>query len=274
MRTPAPWILAISALAISQGPASAQAEIATPANPPAGAESLGVEWRSVQTPGGAVLMAVSRPGGAGPFPAIVILHGSHGFARQYVQLAKELSQSGVIAVAVCWFAPGEGPGKRDITPLGCPSAAPRISPHQSVESGRTIEAIVDAVRTLPGVRSDSLAIFGHSRGAGAAWNYILRGGKAQAVILNSAGYPDELINRSAEFDAPVLILHGERDTVGPMTHVQRGRKFEAALRRAKMPVEAVYYRTGEHNSLFSSRTQHDDEVMRMKAFLRQKLQRN
>ena len=233
-----------------------------------------MEWRSIQTPGGTVLMAVSRPVGTGPFPAVAILHGSHGFARQYVQLAKELSQAGVIAVAVCWFAPGEGAGKKDITPLDCPSTAPRISPHQSAESGRTIEAIVDAVRTLPGVRPDSLAVFGHSRGAGAAWNYILRGGKAQAVILNSAGYPDELINRSAEFSTSVLILHGERDTVGPMTRIQRARKFEAALRQAKRPVEAAYYRTGEHNSLFSSPSQHEDEVIRMRAFLRQELRPN
>jgi dienelactone hydrolase len=248
---------------------------ATTVAAPAGAESFAVEWRAVHPPGlGTILMAVARPAGQGPFPAVIILHGSHGFAREYVQLAKDLSQDGVVGVAVCWFAPGEGPGMSVISPLACPPEAPRISGHQSQGAGRTIAAAVAAVRALPGVKSDQIAVFGHSRGGGAAWNYVLHGGKAGAVILNSAGYPDELIEAAAQFDAPVLILHGENDTVGPMTKVQRARLFEAALRQAGKSVEAVYYPNGEHGSLFVSPSQRADEVKRMKAFLRQNLRRN
>ena len=234
-----------------------------------------MEWRSFQAAGvGPILMAVARPAGKGPFPAIVILHGSHGFAREYVELAKELSHAGVVAVAPCWFAPGEGAGMNFISPLDCPAGTPKLSTHQSEKSGRTINAVVDAVRNLPGVRADQVALFGHSRGGGAAWNYVLHGGKAQALILNSAGYTDELIQAAVKFDAPVLILHGEKDTVGPMTNVQRARKFETALRKAGREVDAVYYPGGEHGSFFISPSQHADEIERMRAFLRQNLRRN
>lgn len=253
--------------------------MATPARAPSGTESLGVEWRAVQAPGvGTILLAVARPTDEGPFPAVVILHGTHGFAREYVELAKDLSRDGVVAVAACWFAPGSGAGTRFVSPMSCPSNTPSISPHQSQQATRTIDVIMRAVRVLPGVKPDQVALFGHSRGGGAAWNYVLQGGDAQAVILNSAGYPDELIQQAAKFNAPVLILHGEQDSPedggGPITDVRRARAFQVALQDAGKPVDAVFYEAGRHNGLFASPSQHADEVQRMKAFLQQHLSRN
>lgn len=250
-----------------------------PARAPSGAELIAVEWRSVQASGGGtILMAVAYPNGEGPWPAVVILHGTHGFAREYVQLAKDISRDGVVAVAACWFAPGQGLGERFVSAMDCPAGTPRISPHQSQEAMRTIGAVVRAVRTLPGVRDNQIALFGHSRGGGAAWSHVTHNGKVRAVILNSAGYPDELIRGAAEFTAPVLILHGENDGPedggGPMTKVSRARAFHSALQKAGKPVEAVYYPAGRHNSLFASPSQYADEVHRIRTFLRQYLSRN
>ena len=45
------------------------------------------------------------------------------------------------------------------------------------------------------------------------------------------------------------------------------RDFEAALRAAGKPVEAVYYEGGRHNDIFTSSTQYRDEVRWMLAFL-------
>lgn len=255
--------------------------IAAPAQAPPGTEPLGVEWRSIQTSdAGTVLLAVARPTGDGPFPAVVIFHGSHGFAREYVELAKELSRGGVVAVAACWFAPGSGPGTRYVSPLPCPEATPPSSAPLSERATQTVESIVLAVRALPGVNSDQIALFGHSRGGGAAWNFVLQGGDAQAIILNSAGYPDDLIQRAAQFGAPTLILHGEKDGPGDqsgggtMTDVRRARAFQSELRKAGKPVEAVYYPKGQHNSLFADSSQRADEVQRMKIFLGQYLRGN
>ena len=246
---------------------------------PPGGEALGFEWRSARAAGvGTILMAVARPAGAGPFPAVVILHGSHGFAREYVQLAKELSRDGFVAVAACWFAPGRAHGMRFVSPLRCPPETPPMSANLSDEAARTIDLVVRSVRSLPDVQADRIALFGHSRGGGAAWDHVLRGGHARAIILNSAGYPDELIRRAARFDAPVLILHGERDDPrdggGAMTDVARARAFHAALRRANRPVEAMFYPRGRHNDLFADPRQHADQVRRMRAFLRKYLRAN
>src|SRR5687768_2299743 len=66
---------------------------------PTGTETLPVTWVTVAVPNlGVMRAAVARPSGTGPFPAVLILHGTHGFARQYVEWANDLARGGFIAV--------------------------------------------------------------------------------------------------------------------------------------------------------------------------------
>ena len=273
MRFPATLIA--FGIACGSTQASVAAPNVAPAQDPAGAENLRLTWRLVQTPNGTILLAEARPAGSGPFPAVVLLHGTHGFAREYVQLAKELSKAGVVAIAACWFAPGQGEGTRFITPLKCPADAPPISAHQSKQAMESIDSVMGAVRSLPEVDGERVALFGHSRGAGVVWNYVLRGGKVRAAILNSSGYPDELIQSAGKCGAPALLLHGEKDGPAdggsPMTDVRRARSFEHALKRAGKTVDVAFYPAGGHNSLFANRAQHEDEVRRMTGFLQRHL---
>ena len=243
---------------------------------PAGTEALGLQWVKVAVPGvGVMLAAVARPEGVGPFPALLILHGSHGFARQYVQLAQSIARGGVLGVAACWFTGDRGAGARFITPIEC-SEAPPIADALSPAALRAVNALVQAVRHLPDVRPDRVALFGHSRGGGASLNYVLAGATAvRAVVLNSTGYPTELAGRVPGINVPILMLHGTKDSPADggsaLSSVQMARDFEAALRRAGKRVEAGYYQEGGHNSLFASETQYDDEVRRMTALLRRYL---
>lgn len=140
---------------------------------------------------------------------------------------------------------------------------------------QTVGALVQAARGLPAARRDRIGLVGHSRGAGAALHYVLRGGSVQAAVLNSAGYPSQLADLAAEMSASILILHGTAD--GPadvgsaFTNVQMARDFEAVLRRLGKSVETTYYEGGGHNSIFTSSTQYDDEVQRMIAFFQRHL---
>src|SRR5713226_8878316 len=73
----------------TQSDLGSQPVVSIAAAPP-GTETLAVQWVKVAAPGlGVMPAAVARPRGAGPFPTVVLLHGSHGFARQYVQLAQD-----------------------------------------------------------------------------------------------------------------------------------------------------------------------------------------
>ena len=243
------------------------------AEAPPGAESLAVQWVKVVVPGlGVMLAAVARPLGAGPFPIIVLLHGTHGFAQEYVRLAQDLASGGdVVAVAACWFRGSAGSGTRFITPIACPDGPP-ISPPASPESLQTVTALIQAVRTLPGAHPDRVALFGHSRGSAPIMSYIVGAGDVRAAILNSAGYPAGL---STEVKAPILMLHGTADSPADggvaVTNIQMARDFETKLRAAGKPVEAVYYEGGRHNDIFTSQTQYRDEVQKIITFLRRHL---
>ncbi len=251
------------------------APLVSPTNAPFENDTNGVQWVRVTKPGvGVMLAAIARPQGAGPFPTLIILHGSHGFARQYVQFARDMARHGVFSIAACWFSGGGGAGSRFITPIEC-TEAPPISSASSITAQQTLDALVQAVRGLPGVRPDRVALFGHSRGGGAALNYVLGTNGVQAAVLCSAGYPQDLAMRAPNVKVPILILHGLADSPADggsaMTAVQMARDFEAALRRAGKSVEATYYEGG-HNALFTSAAQYNDEVQRVAAFLTRHIQ--
>ena len=234
-----------------------------------------VEWIRVPLASGGVLRAaVARPAPAGgPYPAVVILHGSHGFAEEYLRLARHLARSGVVAVAACWFEGGVGAGARFVKSLPCPDAPPIVVVGTPAAQER-VGALVAAVRALPGVRPDRVALFGHSRGGGAALQYALAAGGVRALVLNSTGYPPGVVARVPDVAAPILLLHGTRDDPADggsaLSAVDRARAFEAALRAAGKEVEATYFEAG-HNNLFASAAQFDETVRRVSAFLRQYL---
>src|SRR5262245_14021659 len=121
---------------------------------PPGSGGLVVQWVSVSAADhGTMLAAIAIPTGRPPFPSVLLLHGTHGFAREYVDLAVDLSHGGVLAVAACWFSGGSGEGTRFVTAIAC-SAAPPLTPAASAGSRRTVDVLLEAVRHLPDARAD------------------------------------------------------------------------------------------------------------------------
>jgi dienelactone hydrolase len=273
-------MLLVAALGCGPGNGSLPAPVLSRAEPgaPAGAEGFaGIEWVRVPAPGGMLTAGIARPPGAGPFPVLVVLHGTHGFAREYVRLAQDLAREGnVVTVAGCWFAGGQGGGRKLITPIDCPDA-PAMSAHWSPEALESISALVAAARELPGVRSDRVALFGHSRGAGGALHYVVERGGVRAAVLNSAGFDEMVIDRAPAVNAPLLLLHGMAD--GPadgtggneVTAFDKALEFESALRKENKPVEVNYFDGAHHNSLFTDAKQYDETVRLVAAFLRRRL---
>lgn len=255
------WAVALVCIVLTQGSSGAE-----PIKEPS------VTYEEMDVPGGKVLLAVARPASPGKGPALLILHGTHGFATDYVQIAREVASAGYVAVAACWFAPGTGPGMRFISPKPCPTGAPPIVRGDETNAQKRVAAIVAVVASLPGVDRGRVVLMGHSRGGGAALYYALGGGPAEGIILNSGPYPPDAIERVSAITAPVLILHGEKD--GPsdggseMTSATRARAFVSALKLARVRVTANFYPEGSHNSLFTDPVQHRAAIKAIVRYLR------
>ena len=246
--------------------------IVTATDAPAGTEALPVKWVRVAVPDlGVMRAAIARPSGTGPVPAVLVLHGTHGFARQYVEWANDLARAGFIAVAGCWFSGAGGEAATEVTPpIPCPEIPP-LGSGEYPKAVQFVDALVQAMRALPGARADRLALVGHSRGAGATQQYLLANGNVQAAVLHSSGYALKPWSRAAEFNVPILIMHGTADSFGENTRFGFAREFEMALRAKKKPVETAYCEGCGHNTFFTHSAQRDDELKRMTEFLRRHL---
>jgi dienelactone hydrolase len=168
------WVVWQASAQTTQGGLGTSPAVSVTGMPP-GTEALAVQWVQVAVPGvGVMVAAVAHPSGAGPFPTVLLLHGSHGFAHEYVRLAQDLAEGGLLAMAACWFQGGGGAGARFITPISCPEASP-------MPNASSPEAM-QAARTLPGARPDRIGLFGHSRGGEVALHYTLQVGNVQAAV--------------------------------------------------------------------------------------------
>lgn len=221
---------------------------------------------------GRMQAAVFRPRGRGPFPAVLLLHGTHGYAQEYVALAETLARSGVIAMAGCWFEGRRGAGVRFVTPIECPGAPPFMD-GDDPRALAVIDALLDALRAQDGVRAERVFLFGHSRGAAAALNYAARrADRVRGIVLNSGPYPPEFVELGVELHARVLLLHGTADDAtqggSPMTAPPRAHAFESALRDAGVPIEAVYFEQAGHNALFLDARQRERTVQEIVRFMR------
>lgn len=102
-----------------------------------------------------------------------------------------------------------------------------------------LNPFIDAELARLALPADAYALMGFSQGAMTVLFTGLRRTAAPRAILAFSGalIAPETLARDLANHAPVLLVHGEADDVVP---AQRSHEAEAALREAKVPVEAVY----------------------------------
>ncbi len=200
---------------------------------PVGVQYEGANWIKIQAPRQRTILAVYFiPEGVGPFPVVVILHGTMGLREIHVQLAQDYAESGFVAIAGSWFgghykyAGGKKPPVKtehsdDIDWPDGPDI--KVGTHQ--EAVEDVVALVDAARTLPSADPSRIGLYGHSRGSTAAIATAASGIDIQAVVA-VAGYPKNISFRKLE--APMLVLQGTDDKlVSPEQALQFEEKLNA-----------------------------------------------
>lgn len=242
---------------------------------PADAGVAGAQWYTIPMPGGRASRAAAfTPAGAGPFPVVLVLHGTEGLKTKHVQLAKDLASAGIVAVAACWYAGNYAgtPTNLDAPPqttapdgVACPGG-PDFVASVTPAAVQGLQTLVAAVRTLPGVRADRFAVVGHSRGSVAALT-VAAATPGTGAVVAAAGYPSAatLITLSA----PVLMIQGTNDIFFP-NNAQQARQFESAMKAAGKTVRSQYYDAAPHDLLFQAQW-HAEAVTLASSFLKEQL---
>lgn len=166
-----------------------------------------------------------EPPGPGPFPAILLLHGSGGNIGFWAdRVAPYLTTLRVALYAVHYF---------DRTNTVRADATAILDGVHYPQWLSTISDALDHLRTRPKVDGSRIALLGISLGAFLALSAAVNpANRIRAIVEISGGMPEIYSADVTDSFPPTLILHGTADTVVPVT---QARALNALLDRAHVP---------------------------------------
>lgn len=247
--TPAPT----STVPVTAAPTSPPTETPEPTPLPLITREAGstIKWIDVEGPWGKTIRAtIVWPEGPGPFPVVVVLHGTEGFKQKYIDLTQDFAREGFIAVAGCWFEGTPFPPNRRAPPepIDCPNGPT----FRGVSSASIPDALtlVNLTGRLEDANPGSVGLWGQSRGASMSLVLASTGAEVKAVVAAAAAYAElpgrremSPVNYVQDLRAPVLILHGTADNVVAVT---QARGYAAKLVELEKEHEVRYFDNAPH----------------------------
>lgn len=155
--------------------------------------------------------ALRIPPAPGPHPAVILLYGSAGWRAGYLEIADRLAEAGFAALVLDYYAGTGG------APVGSQEKLRKWEAWRHVvqEAGAFLQG-------LPSVAGDRLALVGYSRGAFLAVSVAASMPAVRAVVdfYGGGGGGTRSIEQEVKGLPPLLILHGEDDSVVPVRFAQ------------------------------------------------------
>ena len=183
-----------------------------------------------------------EPAQAKPHPALIVLHGSGGASRYWLEhFSPAFAHFGIAAYAPHYF---DKTGTERATPTMI-----RDGKHFAA----WLAAIKDAVSYVaarPLVDARRIGILGISLGGFLAMALAAEDTRVRAAIELSGGMPPGWEDRLSNATPPILVLHGEQDDVVP---VSEAHKLRALLEARHVPHQVELFAGETH--WFSSRAQ-------------------
>ena len=192
-----------------------------------------------------ILVERFEPTGSGRYPTVIMIHGAAGLYKHEGDALpptenfgeQQLAKDGYIALLVHYF---DSTG--DLSVLDGDSMLQKAPIWLA-----TLTGAVDYAEKQPRVDRHRIALLGESLGGFLAVALAARDRRIAAVSEFSGGAP-ELPVASLRQLPPMLIQHGELDTVVP---VQEAYRLERILREANVPCQTLIY-PGEGHYLDSA----------------------
>jgi phospholipase/carboxylesterase len=193
-----------------------------------------------------LLYTAHVPGGAGPFPTIILLHGWGASAHDLIGLAPILH--GGRAIVLCPQGPvAFQPGPNMLGYGWFPLSQGRPPDPTAVRMAQgLIEIFIDDACERYPVDRSKLVLAGFSQGGFMAYQIALSDPAHYAGLLAlSAWLPAELAEQippqPAHAALPALVIHGSKD---PMIPIERAYASRDALLRLKVPTVFREYEMG------------------------------
>ena len=176
------------------------------------------------------------PSGAGPFPAVVIIHGSGArdlALDDFEDVCSKLAEHGYYAEFIEYYSQTDAVAPTDLNAM----AQNFPTWLNEVQSG------VGVLKKNPAIAPKKVGLMGFSLGAFIALTYGLSYPDDVAAIVDYYGGLDPSLLPKVSSMPPVLILHGDGDRIVP---VSLARDLDAALTKADRPHEMKIYPGAQH----------------------------
>lgn len=174
------------------------------------------------------------PAGAGPFPAIVVIHEWWGLNDWVKEQASKLSAEGYVALAVDLYR-----GKVASSPDMAHELMRGLAEDRA---GRDLRAAVGFLRSQSNVKKDRVGSIGWCMGGGYSLQTALEVPDLAATVINYGHLVTEPENLN-KIHAPILGLFGGKDQGIPPKDVN---EFEAALKKLGKKIDVKIYPEAGH----------------------------
>ncbi|MEZ4725601.1 MAG: dienelactone hydrolase family protein [Caldilineaceae bacterium] len=190
---------------------------------------------SIPAADGATIRAyLAIPEGAGPHPAVIMIHEFYGLRPEIVGKAEALAKEGYVVLAPNVFRNG--------TTNWIPSAIYKVITADTAQIDGDVDAAYQWLAAQPDVQADRIAIMGFCFGGGTALRYSLSNNQLAATAV----FYGQTITDPTKLKAlsgPVLGIFGGADGSIPLDEVEDLRQ---GLEEAGIPNEITVYEGQPH----------------------------
>lgn len=177
---------------------------------------------------------LARPEGAGPFPAVIMIHEFYGLRPEILGKAEALADEGYVVIAPNLFRSG--------TTNWIPRAIYQVITADTAQIDADTEAVYQWLATQPDVLADRIAIMGFCFGGGTALRYSLSNNQLAATAV-FYGQPITDPTKLKALSGPVLGIFGGADQSIGLDEVEALRQ---GLETASVPNEITVYEGQPH----------------------------
>ena len=174
------------------------------------------------------------PPGAGPYPALVVIHEWWGLTDWVKEQASRYADEGYVALAVDLYR-----GKVAATPDLAHELARGLPDDRAA---RDLRAAVAFLKAQSNVSKDRIGSIGWCMGGGFSLQAALEVPDLSAAVINYGHLATEA-ETLKKINAPILGIFGGQDRGIPVEDVRR---FEAAMKKLGKSVEIVVYPQAGH----------------------------